>query len=809
MRSEVDRPLPVISAELATQLDSNPLLETDKQLRMFCLVVKGDIDGEMNSGAMRHDWQQVQSLARELGDTKWQYRSLAQLGLVAFYEGDLATARKNVASALAAATAAGDAGAQIRYLTVLGIGLMRAKMYEQAFPYFDRALKISDATSDAGYPFVLNQSRTDALTGLGRFDEAKRLQADMLVHARALHQSAQEASALVLGAQIARAQHDDKTALSGIEQSIAVSKKGGLTRQIADEESLSAEIYRDEGNLTEAERHAALSAGVSQTSGNLWAVPEHLRALAQIETARGEYAKADRVYQRGEAFIDAAVANASAVLDKTALIRSASDLYSEHFALIAQHFQSPARASSTIEQVRGRIMTDLLMAGSVAPAQARMDERTISRFQLRLMNARSDAEVRSVRDQIFGAEQARWVTPEISILKARAQETVPIRMVQNAIGGSTIVLEYVVADPQSYCLVISQTGTRIIPMAGKTRIDALASDYLRSVKALKRAEDEGRQLYDVLVRPLPEVGQSESLVIVRDGPLNLVPFDALIGEDGQYMVERHTIIYAPSVTSFLLLSQRARHPHAFQRDLLALGGIPYGPAELIQIGATSTLGPDKVSSLAATEHEVRAAEAAVQGGRDTLLLGPEATESAFKRLPLRDYRLVHLAVHGFADNGRPERSALLLASDPSADEDGLLRASEVVQLHLDADLVVLSACDTAVGPIQGEEGIAALSRAFLLAGSKAVISTLWSVGDTSSLFLMKRFYAHLATEPAPYALAEAKRDIIRQYGHGAVPFTWAGFTFEGGADRVLSRGPKQGHPYVVASEATDRHSGTN
>jgi hypothetical protein len=103
IRSNIEqRKLPVTSAELAAELETNPLLQTDKPLRMFCLIVKGDIDGEIDSGAMRQDWEQVQALASELGDAKWQYRALAQLGLAAFYDGDLATARKNVASALAA-----------------------------------------------------------------------------------------------------------------------------------------------------------------------------------------------------------------------------------------------------------------------------------------------------------------------------------------------------------------------------------------------------------------------------------------------------------------------------------------------------------------------------------------------------------------------------------------------------------------------------------------------------------------------------------------------------------------------------------
>ncbi|MDQ2944757.1 MAG: hypothetical protein M3Y27_02215 [Acidobacteriota bacterium] len=104
-------PLPETSAKLAKDLESNPLLQNDKPLRMFCLIVKGDIDGEIDSRVMRDDWQQVAALATDLGNSKWQYRALAQLGIAAFYDGDLETARKNVGGALAEATKNGDAGA--------------------------------------------------------------------------------------------------------------------------------------------------------------------------------------------------------------------------------------------------------------------------------------------------------------------------------------------------------------------------------------------------------------------------------------------------------------------------------------------------------------------------------------------------------------------------------------------------------------------------------------------------------------------------------------------------------------------------
>lgn len=106
---------------------------------------------------------------------------------------------------------------------------------------------------------------------------------------------------------------------------------------------------------------------------------------------------------------------------------------------------------------------------------------------------------------------------------------------------------------------------------------------------------------------------------------------------------------------------------------------------------------------------------------------------------LRSIELFIWQVHGFAYTEDPNRSSLVLLSDPSAEEDGFLDASEVVQLRFKADLVILSACDTAVGPIEGEEGIATLARAFLLAVAKSVISILWSVDDTFSYVLMKQF----------------------------------------------------------------------
>jgi CHAT domain-containing protein len=147
-------------------------------------------------------------------------------------------------------------------------------------------------------------------------------------------------------------------------------------------------------------------------------------------------------------------------------------------------------------------------------------------------------------------------------------------------------------------------------------------------------------------------------------------------------------------------------------------------------------------------------------------------------------------VHGVANEKHPERAALIFLSDSPSGDDGILEASEIVHLHTNADLVVLSACDTAVGRLQGEEGIANLSLAFQLAGAKAVVSTLWSIDDTTVLDLMKRFYAHLAEkDTVARALTAAKKDFLRTYGTQAIPYYWASFRLEGSGDHAISLPP--------------------
>ena len=128
-----------------------------------------------------------------------------------------------------------------------------------------------------------------------------------------------------------------------------------------------------------------------------------------------------------------------------------------------------------------------------------------------------------------------------------------------------------------------------------------------------------------------------------------------------------------------------------------------------------------------------------------LELGPGGTKNAFEQAIHENHSIIHLAVHALADSKNPDHAALFLLPDSKSGTDGMLDSAEVLTLKIHANVVVLSACETAVGRLEGQEGIATLSRAFLLAGAHTVISTLWTIDDTFSGFLMSQFYAGIAS----------------------------------------------------------------
>ncbi|HOX45416.1 MAG TPA: CHAT domain-containing protein [Myxococcota bacterium] len=345
-------------------------------------------------------------------------------------------------------------------------------------------------------------------------------------------------------------------------------------------------------------------------------------------------------------------------------------------------------------------------------------------------------------------------------------------------------------------------------------------------------EDQARRLHALLWEPLaPWLRGRTRVWLVPEGPLNLLPFAALRGPGGRFLVQDVELGLLGSSRELLPRPPSAPAPAAGKA--LVLAGPDYGPAGPVEAAGASELAGLQFSALSGAADEGEQVAALLEsGGRSvSLLRGAEASEGALRRA--RQPELVHLATHGFyldsSGPARPSTSAggelvaglrgLTLAPRPAAPgaaaasappagprrdplvrsglalaaanegvrgghqadgNDGLLLALEALDLELQGcRLVVLSACETGLGDVRQGEGVQGLRRAFLEAGAQAVLSSLWQVSDQGTRAFMLRFYGHLlAGEPAPRALTLTQRELLgdADLSH---PFFWAPFLVVG------------------------------
>jgi CHAT domain-containing protein len=232
------------------------------------------------------------------------------------------------------------------------------------------------------------------------------------------------------------------------------------------------------------------------------------------------------------------------------------------------------------------------------------------------------------------------------------------------------------------------------------------------------------------------------------------------------------VAYTPSASTAGALRARGSGRAAASKGLFALAD----PA-LEGAGAAGAERGFEFTALPHARAEVSAIGRLFPAGASRVLTGAEAAEDRLKREDLSAYRYLHFAAHGYFDEAEPGRSGLVLAR---GGEDGFLQAREVARLKLSSDLVTLSACQSGLGRLLAGEGVQGLARAFLHAGSRAVVVSLWNVNDEATAELMRRFYGHLQKGLArDEALREAKRSLAAPGGRWRHPYYWAAFVLQG------------------------------
>jgi CHAT domain-containing protein len=319
---------------------------------------------------------------------------------------------------------------------------------------------------------------------------------------------------------------------------------------------------------------------------------------------------------------------------------------------------------------------------------------------------------------------------------------------------------------------------------------------------------DARRFSDLLYGQLAPLANDDSLVVIADGPLHVVPMatlarQAVAGGRGEPV--------RVAVTLASLINGRTGTEHGSQALLAVIADPVYAAddprirAARPAVNAPPSAGMPKreagelarMRRLPATATEA-AAIIALADDRGTLALtGTDASRPMLASAQLDRYRIVHFATHGFSDSRDPALAMLALSQFDENGQplEGSLRSYDIAELRLNAELVVLSACNTAIGREVAGDAPLGLAHAFLRSGARSVLATLWQVPDTSSARFMEEFYRQLLVQRRHPALAlELAQERIRGQLRWSDPYYWAGFQltsnarFDGGKENVDGRG---------------------
>ncbi len=781
--------------EEAVALLADPVVEQHPDLKLRGLFVLGSIDLNLNTAAALEDWTKARDLAASIGDRRRENRAKGQLGLVAGVSGNLGEAAVAVRSAMQVARELNDTPSFIYFSVWLANGLAVNGMAEMALPILDNATKAARVGGFESVPLQLTIARIRALLRLPEsrrgpaLSEATRLVQEALPQAEREGIAGAQTELYNAAGHIATIRGDFSAAREAFERTMAVAKAATLPRMEAGAYLNLSQTYRKTGNPSRALELIETGIATARQVDEGYELPIYVAEKAEALAANGRLREADATFRQATDLVDGLLLNAPSSQVKSAMISAASDIYLNHFKLASGKLGDTSYAFAVIEKARGRALFDsiryAMRSGASLAASAR--EREIARLQRSLVHdsltpaqtSRTLAALDRAYESLIPAEYRRK-RAEMSLVP---REPAALDAVRARLPEGEVLVEYVLSEPKSFAIRVTSRSARIIDtLPSRSTINRLSQDFTRSVRSGADARSAGEKLHAAVIAPVLDES-TQSLIVVPDGALHLVPFAAVPDLSGQYLVKRLAVTAAPSATVYHLLSTQRRS--ATSLPLLA---VAYSPDQ----GTASNfrgLASLRSGSLARLPYAKEEALVAAQtlGVESVALTGLDASEAKLKLQPLSRFRFLHLAAHGIAEEAEPDRAALVLSPGDGGD-DGLWQAREIVRHRLNAEAVVLSACETGTGKLQGQEGVMNLARAFLIAGARSVVASLWAVEDRSTATLMQSFYKHLAAGAnVRDSLRQAQLDFVRDFGDNAKPQLWAGFEVIGYGTRAKPR----------------------
>lgn len=759
-------------------------------------------------------------LARDTGDGSMEGNILNNLGVAYRTLGETDRAVELFERSLAHRRAAGDTRAQYHALINLSNARRRAGRYEQALLLAGEALEISRTIGDPVREAAAMNAVGQAEGARGRYADALDLHRQALTIARDTLSLEDESLALTSAGRALRGLQRLDEAADVLQEALALSRRMRFPYAERDDLGDLAAIERDRGNLVDAARHLEASVAIDETLRSAITSPElrasfvaaesdryelyldvlHQRHLA--DPAAGHDARALRVSERARARV-----LLDGLLDGGVDLREgvSPDLLDEERRLQRSLNDASSRLSAALAEGKA-VATDELQAavqrltGEYARLQAdirRQSPRYADLTQPQPLSARE------IQDEVLDAQ--------------------------------TVLLEFALGDQRSWLWAVTPESIDLHALPARADIERVArvwyagltarqpadgerpEAYRRRVAQADRGRDrDGQILSDMLLggvaEPLQGAWRGKRLAVVATGVLDILPFNALpfprpqaSGSTGgvrasaeEPLVARHEVVRLPSAS--VVAAMRRERPRAMPKKTLAILADPVFDRADPRLGAASprtasagtsgapllvsrnALGRARVGRLPFSREEADAIARLVPAGEALKATGFEATRDTALGPALRDYRIVHFATHGVFDSSRPALSGLIfsLVDRQGRYKNGYVRLQDIYNLRLDAEVVVLSACETALGTEIKGEGLVGLARAFMYAGAPRVVASLWAVDDLATAELMTRFYRGMlqGSLPAAAALQAAQRSM-RSEARWRDPYYWAGFTLVG------------------------------
>ena len=759
-------------------------------------------------------YQQSRTLCEELGERVSLGVALYNIGTVYNFQGRYAEALTYFQKSLKISEKMGSAAKRDMAFTLHSLGMLyhRQGRYEQSLDYYHKSLKLREETQDRFGAAQTMNNIGGVYKSQGLDNQALEWLQKSLKLDEELKNTAGMAAVLNNIGDLHRRQGRYDLALEHQEKSLRLREEMGERRGIVTSLNTLSLLHQDKRNyaeMLESSRRAAQLALEINAPEELASAQEDvgiaLRALGRPAEARQSFLAAIATIEAMRHHV------AGSEQQQQSFLENKLSPWLEMIDLLAVQ-KEDAEALAFAERAKARVLLESLQTGraniqhSLSPQERTEEEQ--HRLRLVALNTQLTREALSPKPDAARVVQLKAQIAQARLdfealetrlyvahpeLKTKRGELKPITVSEATalLNEQTALLEFAVGKDKTHLFVITKAKavtefkTYSLPLNRKDL--AGQTERFRKYLAEKdlRYSQSARVLYDLLLKPAAVQLQGKArLVIVPDGPLWELPFQALLRADNRFLLEDYTISLAPSFTFLreVMRLREQRKQHTQPATLLAVGNPALGNEML---ASRAELMGDKLEPLPFAEQQ------AVQLGqlyktKAKVFIGVAATEERLKA-EAGNHRILHLATHGVLDDGNPMYSHLVFAQTGTNDkEDGLLEAREILELNLQADLAVLSACETGRGRISAGEGVIGLTWALFVAGVPSTVVSQWKVADKSTAELMLGFHKHLQAqngkgEKLPTyaeALRLAALGLMKQpaYRH---PFHWAGFVLIG------------------------------